>query len=77
MNIELMLISDVSREQGHDYTERLRTYKCPCGKGEVEWSKERPNGNGYGYQASYSYISCNCDICKDKYDFKTNKGFAI
>ena len=52
--ITLTLLSDETRVNG-DYDERIRKYSCPCGKGEVIWSKERPNGSGYGYQAIFFY----------------------
>lgn len=53
-----------------DYTERVRIYKCPCGKGKFIWSKERPNG-GSGYQATFSDHIWQCEDCKLKYKFST------
>ena len=72
--ITLTLLSDETQIKG-DYDERIRKYSCPCGEGEVIWSKERPNGRGYGYQATFSNIFCYCDNCKEKYDF-SDKGYA-
>ncbi|HEM5315032.1 hypothetical protein [Streptococcus suis] len=74
--IELELISTETHEVG-SYDETVRTYKCPCGKGTVVWSKERPNGSGYGYQATFSDAFCRCEDCKDLYDVEKWKGYAI
>lgn len=66
---DLELISDETKSSGYDYDERIRRYKCPCGKGDVVWSKEKPNGNGSGYHATFSDVFWYCDICEPKYDF--------
>lgn len=76
MKIELKLLSEKFIE-GVTYDERVRTYSCPCGEGEVVWSKERPNGKGFGYQATFSDAFCYCDKCKGTYDFSSNKGYAV
>lgn len=68
--IELELISDETHVQG-TYDVRDRKYCCPCGKGILLLSKERPNGSGYGYEATYSDVFCYCDDCKEKYEFST------
>lgn len=75
-NIKLNLISEERITEQYDYDETVRTYSCPCGKGKVIWSKERPNGHGTGYQATFSDVFCQCDDCKTKYDFDRIKGYA-
>jgi len=67
---ELKLISDETKEESYDYDERVRIYECPCGKGTVIWSKERPNGKGFGYQATFSDTTCLCKDCESKYEFR-------
>lgn len=52
-------------ESQWDYDEHKITYRYPCGKGTVVWSKERPNGNGSGYQAPYTDLFVYCKDCEN------------
>lgn len=69
--MKLKIISEDVVKLSGGYDEKIRTYECPCGKGQIIWSKEIPNGEGFGMQSTFSDVFFRCDDCESKYDFST------
>lgn len=67
--MKLKIISENVIRLNDGYDEKIIKYECPCGKGEIVWSKETPNGEGFGMQSTFSDVFFRCDDCKSKYDF--------